>query len=99
MLNSNMPELALPDDIEICRDLGSGRRSHVYLAKNLGRDVVVKVYKPHYIEKYQKQYKVNIGEFEYGRNKCAYDDPALGRYIAEPYRNRITACRGITVRL
>lgn len=86
MNDSSMPDLALPDDIEICRDLGSGRRSHVCLAKYLGRDVAVKIYKPHYIEKYQKQYKVNIGEFEYGRNKRAFDDPALSRYIAEPYR-------------
>ena len=81
-----MPELVLPDDIEICSDLGSGRRSHVYLAKYLGRDVVVKIYKPHYIDKYQKQYHVNIGEFEFERNKRAFDDSVLSRYIAEPYR-------------
>lgn len=81
-----MPDLSLPDDIQICDELGSGRRSHVYLAKYLDKDVAVKVYKQKYIEKYQKQSKVNIGEFEFNRNKRAYDDQMLKKFIAKPYR-------------
>ena len=46
----------------------------------------MKVYKQAYIEKYQSQYKVNIGEFEFARNKTAYEASALSKYVAEPYR-------------
>ena len=81
-----MPEFVLPKEIKICHELGSGRRSHVYLAKYYDRDVAVKVYKQEYIDKYQNQYKVNIGKFEYQRNKTAYDDSILAQYIAKPYR-------------
>ncbi|MEM8843831.1 MAG: hypothetical protein AAGB35_02200 [Pseudomonadota bacterium] len=80
-----MSELVLPDEVEISHELGFGRRSNVYLAKHEGRDVVIKVYKQTYIDKYQNQYKVNIGEFEFQRNKAAYDDEILNQYIAQPY--------------
>ena len=81
-----MSELVIPKEIEISHELGSGRRSHVYLANYSDQDVVVKVYKQEYIDKYQNQYKVNIGEFEYQRNKKAYDDAVLNPYIARPHR-------------
>jgi serine/threonine protein kinase len=81
-----MPKLTLPTEIEIIRTLGSGRRSQVYLAHYQNREVVVKVYKQEYIHKYQSQYKVNIGEFEFMRNKIAYETDSLTRYVAEPYK-------------
>lgn len=81
-----MSEVVLPKEIDISHEIGSGRRSRVYLAKYLDHDVVVKVYKQEYIEKYQNQYKVNIGEFEFQRNKKAYDDEVLNPYIAQPFR-------------
>ena len=67
-----MPNLVLPTEIDIFQELGSGRRSQAYLANYQDRKVVVKVYKQEYIEKYRSQYKVNIGEFEYARNKTAF---------------------------
>ncbi len=81
-----MPNLVLPTEIDIIQELGSGRRSQAYLAKYLDKTVAVKVYKPEYIEKYQSQYKVNIGEFEFSRNKIAFEAIALTNYVAEPYQ-------------
>ncbi len=81
-----MPNLVLPTEIDIIQELGSGRRSQAYLANYLGKKVAVKIYKQEYIEKYQSQYKVNIGEFEFARNKIAYEASALTKYVAEPYR-------------
>lgn len=81
-----MPKLELPNDIEIIYELGSGRRSQVYLAKYLGKDAAVKVYKTEYVQKYQNRYKVNIGEFEFQRNKIAAQVSAISEYIAQPYR-------------
>lgn len=84
--NFIMPKLILPDEIELVRELGAGRRSQVYLANYLEHEVVVKVYKQTYVEKYQTQYGVNIGEFEYYRNQTAYVAQSLSEYIAQPYR-------------
>ena len=81
-----MLKLELPSDIEIVRKLGSGRRSQVYLAKYQGNDVVVKVYKQEYIDKYRLQYKVNIGEFEFQRNQAAAETATLTQYVAKPYQ-------------
>ena len=79
-----MLKLTLPNEIEIIQALGSGRRSQVYLANYHDRQVVVKMYKQEYIDKYQSQYKVSIGEFEFVRNKTAYETETLTKYIAEP---------------
>ncbi len=81
-----MPDLVLPTEIDIIQELGSGRRSQAYLANYLDKTVAVKVYKHEYIEKYQSQYKVNIGEFEFARNKIAYEASALSKYVAQPYQ-------------
>ncbi|MDW3095570.1 MAG: hypothetical protein R8G33_07855 [Gammaproteobacteria bacterium] len=80
-----MLKLTLPNEIEIIQALGSGRRSDVYLAKYYDREVVAKVYKQEYIDKYQSQYKVNIGEFELMRNKAAYEANELTKYVAQPF--------------
>jgi serine/threonine protein kinase len=81
-----MPNLVLPTEIDIIQELGSGRRSQAYLANYRGKTAAVKVYKPEYIEKYQSQYKVNIGEFEFSRNKIAFEASPLTKYVAEPYQ-------------
>lgn len=81
-----MHDLKLPKEINVREKLGQGRRSEVYLANYLEHEVVVKVYKQAYIEKYQNQYKVNIGEFEYERNKIAYNLTKIHSYIAKPYK-------------
>ncbi len=80
-----MSKLALPKEINIIEPLGAGRRSEVYLAEYLGKKVALKVYCPAYIQKYQSKYKVNIGEFEYSRNRIAYQTPGLKQYVARPY--------------
>lgn len=82
---SNMTNLSLPKQIKLKHALGEGRRSQVFLAEYLERQVVVKVYKQFYIDKYQEQYKVNIGEFEYSRNKLAYQSDDLKNYVAQPF--------------
>ena len=80
-----MLAVGLPSDLQVMRALGAGRRSCVYLARYREHDVIVKVYKQEYIDKYQCQYKVNIGEFEFERNQKASQAKALRRYIARPY--------------
>lgn len=80
-----MSKLRLPPDINIIQEIGSGRRSCVYLADYQGNDVVVKEYRSAYIEKYQQQYKVNIGEFELQRNTLAYDTESISQFVAKPY--------------
>ncbi len=81
-----MHGLVLPDDIKVTATLGSGRRSEVYLATYNDRTVIVKAYKSEYIEKYRSQYKVDIGEFEFNRNKVAYNCEKISMYVAEPYQ-------------
>ncbi len=80
-----MFDISLPAEIALIRPLGSGRRSRVYLADYAQERVVVKVYKQEYIDKYQYQYGVNIGEFEYSRNCSAYQLDSLRKYIARPH--------------
>lgn len=81
-----MHHLKLPDDLTVINELGVGRRSVVYLASQAGAEVVVKAYKPEYIEKYQSQYGVNIGEFEYSRNKKLFDVESVNKFVAQPYQ-------------
>ena len=81
-----MPKLALPNEINLLHPLGEGRRSCVYLADMAHQRVVIKVYKSEYIAKYQSQYKVNIGEFEFFRNRTAYQAERLKQYVAKPYQ-------------
>ncbi len=76
----------VPDDIEIISFLGKGNRANVYKAKLGALDVVVKVYKPEVIEKYHQKYKVDIAEYEYGRNRALRELNEIKRFIAEPYR-------------
>lgn len=82
----SMHNLALPEEIEIKKKLGSGRRSQVYLASYRQNSVVVKAYKPEFIEKYRQRYGVDIGEFEFERNSKAYHSELISAYIAKPYR-------------
>lgn len=80
-----MAKIKLPKEITLGKELGSGRRSQVYSANYKDQPVVVKIYKPAYIDKYQRQYNVNIAAFEYERNKTMFDSPQLKRHCAQPY--------------
>lgn len=81
-----MRDLVLPEEIEIGKKIGSGRRSEVFLASYQGNTVIVKAYKPEFIDKYRSRYGVDIGEFEFNRNKTAYNSKLISTYIAKPYR-------------
>lgn len=81
-----MHNLVLPEEIEVTKKLGSGRRSEVYLASYLDTLVIVKAYKPAFIDKYRSRYKVDIGEFEFSRNEATYHCQPISAYIAKPYR-------------
>ena len=81
-----MHNLLLPEEIKISESLGSGRRSEVYLASYESNAVIVKAYKPEYIDKYRSRYNVDIGEFEFSRNEIAYNCNAISKFIAKPYR-------------
>ena len=81
-----MRDLVLPEEITVNKKLGSGRRSEVFLAAYQDNAVIVKVYKPEFIEKYQSRYGVDIGEFEFNRNQTAYNSAPISTYIAKPYR-------------
>ncbi len=84
VLSENFPKV--PDDIEIISFLGQGNRANVYKAKLDTLDVVVKAYKPDVIEKYRHKYKVDIAEYEYGRNCALREISEIERFIAKPYR-------------
>ena len=78
--------LSLPADIEIVEYLGKGGRAHVFKAK-LGEDsVVVKLYRPSVVQKYQQKYGLDIAEFEFQRNQALYQLEQIKSYIAKPYR-------------
>ena len=81
-----MRDLVLPADFEVHKRLGKGRRSNVYLGRYQGDQVVLKVYRPEFIEKYRQRYGVDIGEFEFERNSKAFSLPSISKYIARPYR-------------
>ena len=91
-MNSEKPEilaehqLKMPDDIEIISFLGKGNRAYVYKAKLNNLDVAIKVYKPDMIKKYHSKYKVDIAEYEYGRNCALREIGEIKRFIAKPYR-------------
>ncbi len=76
----------MPGDIEIISFLGKGNRAYVYKAKLDDKDIVVKLYKKNVIEKYKSKYKVDIAEFEAGRNEAMYNIDEIRGFIAKPYR-------------
>lgn len=83
---ANIDDLVLPGDIVASEYLGAGRRSNVYLGEYQSNKIVIKVYKPEYIEKYKDKYGVDIGEFEYMRNAKLYAQSDIREAIAKPYR-------------
>ncbi len=74
----------MPRDIEITGYIAEGSRSHVYEGRYRNQHAVIKVYKPYYIGKYRRRYRVNIAQFEYERNLAFYSIEALSRYVSIP---------------
>jgi len=83
-IQQESPEM--PGDIEVISYLGKGNRSYVYKAKLDDKDIVVKLYKKDVIEKYKSKYKVDIAEFEAGRNAAMYNIDEIREFVAKPYR-------------
>lgn len=79
-----IPPPPLPDGIEITGYIAEGSRSHVYEGRHRGEHAVIKVYKPYYIGKYRRRYRVNIAQFEYERNRAFYSIAALSRHVSVP---------------
>ncbi len=79
-------QVSLPADVEVTRFLGEGRRSFSYKGRHKGRDVVIKIYRKEFVQKYLQRYNVDIAEFEFTRNSRLYGIDAIRRYIAKPYK-------------
>ena len=77
--------VTLPDEIQLEGFLGRGRRSYSYKGKYENKDVVIKVYRKEFIEKYQRKYNVDIAKFEFERNATLYGIDEISSYIAKPY--------------
>ena len=78
--------ITLPDEIQIGDFLDRGRRSFSYKGEYRGKDVVIKVYRREFVEKYQRKCKIDIAEFEFERNTTLYSIDEIRPYIAAPYK-------------
>ncbi|MCY4420057.1 MAG: hypothetical protein OXC42_02215 [Gammaproteobacteria bacterium] len=76
----------LPDEIQVGSFLGRGRRSFSYKGKYENQDVVIKVYRREFVEKYQQKCSVDIAEFEFERNTNLYRIDDIRQYISRPYK-------------
>lgn len=76
----------MPDEIRVGDFLGRGRRSFSYKGEYGDRNVVIKVYRKEFVEKYQRKCSVDIAEFEFERNATLYNVDEIKPYIAAPYR-------------
>ena len=78
--------ITLPDEIQIREFLGRGRRSFSYRGEYEEKDVVIKIYRKEFVEKYRRKCSVDIAEFEFERNATLYNVDEIKPYIATPYR-------------
>lgn len=77
--------ITLPDEIQVGEFLGRGRRSFSYKGKYGGKDIVIKVYRKEFVEKYRRKCSVDIAEFEFERNAALCNVDEIRPYIATPY--------------
>lgn len=78
--------ITLPEEVEVIRFLGRGRRSFSYRGRYDNHDVVIKVYRKEFIEKYREKCSIDIAEFEFERNTILYNIEIIRPYIAIPYK-------------
>ena len=76
----------LPDEVQVLSFLGRGRRSFSYKGKYKNLDVVIKIYRKEFIEKYTDKCNIDIANFEYERNSVLYNIESIRRYIAAPLK-------------
>ena len=79
-------EPVLPEEIQIREFLGRGRRSFSYRGEYEGKDVVIKIYRKEFVEKYQRKCSIDIAKFEFERNATLYNIDEISPYIARPYK-------------
>lgn len=77
--------VVLPDEVQVGDFLGRGRRSFSYKGVYEDKDVVIKVYRKEFVEKYKKC-SIDIAEFEFERNMTLYRIKEISPYIARPFR-------------
>lgn len=78
--------LILPNEIQVAGFLGRGRRSFSYKGVYNRKDVVIKVYRKEFVEKYWSKHNIDIAEFEFQRNSTLYNIDAINPHIAMPYK-------------
>ncbi len=76
----------LPDEVRVGDFLDRGRRSFSYRGEYEDKNVVIKVYRKEFVEKYQRKGSIDIAEFEFDRNAALYNVDEIRPYIAAPYR-------------
>ncbi len=82
--SAKLQSIRVPADIRVLEPLGEGRRSWVYRADFRGRNAVIKVYRPYFIEKYRKRYAVDIARFEFDRNLAFRNLHAMRQHTVQP---------------
>ena len=78
--------IKMPDEIEVLKFLGRGRRSFSYKARYDGHNAVIKIYRKEFIEKYDNKCNIDIAEFEFERNTTLYNIEQIRHYIARPFK-------------
>ncbi len=76
----------LPPEIQVVSFLGRGRRSFSYKGKYKNHEVVIKIYRKEFIEKYSDKCNIDIAEFEFKRNSILYNIESIQNYIAAPLK-------------
>ena len=79
-------ELTLPEEIQVVEFMGRGRRSFSYKGRYDNQDVIIKVYRQEFVEKYKCNHNIDIAEFEFQRNSKLYNIDAIRPYIAQPFK-------------
>ena len=76
----------LPKEVQVLGFLGRGRRSFSYRGKYKNHNVVIKIYRNEFIEKYSDKCNIDIAEFEFERNSILYNIESIRNYIAVPLK-------------
>ena len=78
--------LKFPSDIKVLSFLGRGRRLFSYKGIYENKDVVIKIYRKEFVEKYKEKCDLDIARFEFERNSILYNIESIQPYIAAPLK-------------
>ena len=76
----------LPKEVQVLSFLGRGRRSFSYKGKFENVDVVIKIYRKEFIQKYIDKCNIDIAKLEFERNSTLYKIGSIQDYIATPFK-------------